>query len=47
VALTANLVYKFKVKARNQVGDSEFSQVVEVRAAAVPSAPTSINRVAS
>lgn len=42
VSLTPDVVYSFKVTARNTVGDSLLSEAVSIRAAEVPDAPASL-----
>jgi len=41
--LTAGLTYKFKVTAKNSIGESAFSSTLSVIAASVPSAPSGLN----
>ena len=42
MTLTAGVTYKFKVTARNSVGVSLESQVLEVLAAKLPDAPVNL-----
>jgi hypothetical protein len=44
-ALTTGYIYSLKVKARNLVGYSEFSADVQIQAAQVPDAPSSLSNV--
>ena len=45
VTLTAGTTYKFKVTARNEVGSSLDSEVVEILAAKLPDAPINLVNV--
>ena len=45
VPLIADQVYKFKVTARNTVGDSLMSEAVAIRAARIPDIPLSLSDV--
>ena len=45
VTLTAGTTYKFKVTARNGVGSSLDSKVVEILAAKLPDAPINLANV--
>lgn len=45
VALTPDVIYSFKVTARNSVGDSLQSEPVAIRAAKVPDAPVTLTNV--
>ena len=45
VALTNDLIYSFKVTARNTVGSSLQTEPVAIRAAKVPDAPISLSNV--
>jgi hypothetical protein len=45
VTLIANEVYCFKVTARNAVGDSEYSEVICIRAAELPEAPINLANI--
>ena len=45
VTLTAGTTYKFKVTARNEVGSSLDSEVVEILAAKLPDAPINLANV--
>ena len=47
VGLAKATTYKFKVTARNSVGSSVFSEVLEVLAARKPDPPVSVLNVAS
>ena len=47
VQLTVNEVYRFKVSARNQVGMSDLSLPIEIRAAGLPTAPNQLRNVAT
>lgn len=47
VSLIPDLVYSFKITARNSVGDSLYSDVVAIRAARVPDVPLSLSNVPS
>jgi hypothetical protein len=47
VALTADLIYAFKLTARNSVGDSVYSEQISIRAAKVPDAPLNLRNLSA
>jgi len=47
VLLTNDLIYSFKISARNNVGSGAFSEPISIRAARVADKPTDLQNVAS
>ena len=42
MTLTADTIYSFKVSSRNSVGSSKQSELIKIRAARAPDAPTGL-----